>query len=150
MGSIQAPLHVPPNRSRRRLKTALTVTVVLLTSALCLFFSPREYPGAYRAPDCVSPRVSIFHKRALVSLIITHCLLSRDPAPVVRDWYYTSSRLTPVDIPGYPYWGLGPLTVMVYFEVEMPAPDVVGGSPDSGETAVISRTHYGLGWRRWP
>ena len=82
--------------------------------------------------------------------MITSCLLSNDPASQVSDWYYTSPGLTPVDIPGYPYWALGPLTFMVYFEVEMPPPEFLGGSRDLGQTAVISRSHYGIGWMDSP
>jgi hypothetical protein len=39
---------------------------------------------------------------------------------------------------------------MVYLEVEIPPPEVLGGKTDLGQTAVISRTYYGIGWRRWP
>jgi hypothetical protein len=85
-----------------------------------------------------------------VSVTITRCLLSEDQQQQIHNWYYTSSRLTPVDIPGYPHWELGPLTFMIYFEVEMPPPEVLGGSRELDETAVISRSHYGLGWKRWP
>jgi hypothetical protein len=148
MENRQAPARDQSRRSRLPLKAAMTVAVVLLAGALCLFFSPREYLRAHRAPDCVSPLVSLFHKPASLSIIVTHCLLSQDPARQVHDWYYTSSRLTVVDIPGYPYWRIGPLTVTVYLEVEMPPPEILGGDPDLGQTAIISRTYYGVAWRQ--
>jgi hypothetical protein len=143
------PYHLPG--SSRRLRAVLALTVVLLTSVVCLFLSPHEYPGAQPAPICVSPPAGLIHERGLVSLVITNCLLSEDSSVRVSNWYYKKSpRLTPVDIPGYPYWRLGPLTVMLYQEVELPSPELLGGSRDSGQTAILSRDYYGLGWRSRP